>query len=408
MFKTVFKHIKSSIKYLISIPKKIIVFIALHTNKKFLSFKNKSFLKEDLYINNLELHKEKPLLYFKEYKSEFTSKKITNKEILLKLHNSTINKTPKLTVIMPVYNAERYLDESIEDILNQTLTEFELICIDDSSTDNSLKILKEYAEKDNRITILQQPKMNAGSARNIGIYIAKGEYLMFLDADDRFKSNLLKEMYTQAKNKNLDMCICNANKLNNQTTKIVKVDYFVELNRYPQKAVFNKEDLKENLFLFCTSITWNKIFNKDFIRENKISFQEIERSNDLYFAYYSLLKSKRIAVLNKNLINYRTGIQTNLQSGNDKTPFSFLKALLLLKYNIEKESLFQGDIKQSFINMSINIIHYNIKRLKTNKNKQLIKSWLKNKGFNELELLNHSNNYYLYDNRQKLKEILNI
>ena len=99
----------------------------------------------------------------------------------------------KVSVIIPVYNVEKYLRECIDSILNQTLHELELICVDDGSTDGSLEILQAYEKKDNRVTVLTQHNQGAGAARNKGLQIAKGEYLSFLDADDFLHRVCLKK-----------------------------------------------------------------------------------------------------------------------------------------------------------------------------------------------------------------------
>ena len=106
------------------------------------------------------------------------------------LVQNKIDYTPKVSVIIPVYNVEQYLRECLNSVIKQTLKEIEIICVDDGSTDNSLDILKEYAEKDHRITIITQKNLHAGVARNAGLSIAKGEYLSFLDSDDFFELNL--------------------------------------------------------------------------------------------------------------------------------------------------------------------------------------------------------------------------
>ena len=96
----------------------------------------------------------------------------------------------KVSVIIPVYNVEKYLRECIDSILNQTLRDLELICVDDGSTDGSLEILHEYEKADSRVKVLTQHNMGAGAARNKGLAIATGEYLSFLDSDDFFASGL--------------------------------------------------------------------------------------------------------------------------------------------------------------------------------------------------------------------------
>ena len=98
----------------------------------------------------------------------------------------------KISVIIPVYNVEKYLRECLESILNQTFQDFEIICVDDGSTDRSLDILQEYKRKDDRFVILQQRHAGAGAARNHGLKLAEGKYIQFLDSDDYFEPTLLE------------------------------------------------------------------------------------------------------------------------------------------------------------------------------------------------------------------------
>jgi len=117
-----------------------------------------------------------------------------------------MRKVPKISVIIPIYNSEKYLKKCLDSVIKQTLKDIEIICIDDGSTDNSKEILREYAKKDKRIVILEQKNKYAGIARNNGIKIAKGEYIHFLDSDDWLRSkNAYKYLYKQMVKKNVDV-----------------------------------------------------------------------------------------------------------------------------------------------------------------------------------------------------------
>ena len=130
-------------------------------------------------------------IYYNNRKSRTTIKNIiSNKE----------SNFPKVSVIIPVYNSANYLSQCLDSILNQTLKEIEIICVDDGSTDDSLSILNKYSKLDNRIKILKQNNKGGGIARNYGMSIAKGEYLIFLDSDDFFNENLLYETVKAADN----------------------------------------------------------------------------------------------------------------------------------------------------------------------------------------------------------------
>ena len=136
----------------------------------------------------------------------------------------------KVSVIIPVYNVEPYLKECLNSIINQTLKDIEIICIDDCSTDNSYQILEEYSKKDNRIIILKNEKNTGGpsTARNKGIDLAKGDYLYFIDSDDYIENNFLEEMYNTAKEYNTDI-VSNLNIIENNNNNYI----------YYQHSIYN-------------------------------------------------------------------------------------------------------------------------------------------------------------------------
>ena len=118
--------------------------------------------------------------------------------------------TPKISVIMPIFNGSEFLERSVSSLLNQTLQNFEIVFIDDGSTDNTLEILNTYKQKYDFITILTQENLGSGKARNYGINEAKGEYIAFLDADDFFIDNdALEKMYNLAKLNDANMVTAN-------------------------------------------------------------------------------------------------------------------------------------------------------------------------------------------------------
>lgn len=113
----------------------------------------------------------------------------------------------KISIILPIYNVEKFLENSLKSVISQTIKEIEIICVNDGSADNSLKILKDFQQKDNRIILINQENLGSGIARNNGMKIATGEYIGFLDADDYlFDENALSSLYDKAKNSNSNMC----------------------------------------------------------------------------------------------------------------------------------------------------------------------------------------------------------
>ena len=112
-----------------------------------------------------------------------------------------------VSIIVPVYNKERFLRQCLDSLLDQTYRAIEIICVNDGSTDGSLEILQDYAERDNRIVVIDQENKGAGNARNAGIRIARGRYLQFLDADDFFEPVMIEKMLKKADAKDADIVI---------------------------------------------------------------------------------------------------------------------------------------------------------------------------------------------------------
>ena len=121
------------------------------------------------------------------------------------VHNE--NTDIKISVVMPVYNAGKYVSRAIRDVLKQTLTDIELICVDDGSTDNSTAIINGFVKKDSRVSCIRQSNAGPSVARNKGFVLAQGKYVIFLDADDMYEPTLLESLYNMAEADNLDVAV---------------------------------------------------------------------------------------------------------------------------------------------------------------------------------------------------------
>ena len=269
----------------------------------------------------------------------------------------------KVSVIIPVYNTENFLRECLDSVINQTLKDIEIICVDDGSTDDSLNILKEYAEKDNRIKVLTQKNKGAGAARNLGLINASGEYLSFPDADDFFELDMLEKFYQKAKDENSDIVVCNFDYFNNNTKEIIKNNEDV-IPIIENVSIFNRTVLKDETLKWFKEFAWNKIFKKDFIDKNNIRFQEIKRANDLLFVKSSIALADKISTIDENFAHYRVGLNTNLSTTNSKTPLEFTKALIELKKFLVEKGIYDK-LKKSYTTYCEGLIVYTLRTLKT-------------------------------------------
>ena len=155
----------------------------------------------------------------------------------------------KVSVIVPIYNTEIYLKECLNSVINQTLKDIEIICINDGSTDNSLKILEYFAKIDKRVTIFSQKNKGQGSARNLGLKHAKGEYICFVDSDDVLKPNELEDTYNISSKKSLDFLIFKLFTYNEETgEEYSEKGYEMQDIKSFKNKVFNYNDLGSLIF----------------------------------------------------------------------------------------------------------------------------------------------------------------
>ena len=198
-----------------------------------------------------------------------------------------------ITIIVPIYNSEKYLKKCIDSLVNQTKKELEIILINDGSTDNSEKIIKEY--KDDRIKYIKNENQGIGITRNEGIAKAQGKYLMFIDSDDYLEKNTCELLFNKAEKDNLDMVIC---------------DFYREYKNGEKKEErivnFENTTIKETPeLLYKVNLSpWNKLYQTKLIRDNNILFEEELKYEDTPFVFISMDKSKRIGKVNKCLNHY--------------------------------------------------------------------------------------------------------
>ena len=261
----------------------------------------------------------------------------------------------QISIIIPVYNVEKYLRECLNSILNQTFQDFEIICVDDGSTDKSLEILQEYKKKDDRFVILQQRHSGAGSARNNGIRLAEGKYIQFLDADDYFEPDLLEEMYNHAERFDADLTVCSSRKVDDEgnITETGSPNFPINIDKIPMEKVFNREDFKDDIFSLFTPIVWNKLIKKSFLEENHLEFPPLTIYEDIAFMHSLVLCANKIVAFNKELINYRFNRPGSLVSTRSSHTIEAIKSCMYLGEFLKLRGFlpeYENAYKKVFIN----------------------------------------------------------
>ena len=244
--------------------------------------------------------------------------------------------SPKISVIVPVYNVEQYLPRCIDSILAQTFTDFELLLIDDGSTDNSGKICDEYAFKNNRIRVFHKENGGVASARQLGIDKAQGEYSIHVDSDDWVDENMLEEMY---------------NKVLSEQTDIVVVDYYVNYQNkeFYRKQEFSQPLLKAILNGYVMGSLWNKLIKHSLYQKYSVQFcQDINYCEDVLVLVQILLNHDiSISYLNHAYYHYNRENLTSITRNYTQATYverknfyqELIKRLPANQYKIEIESV---------------------------------------------------------------------
>lgn len=211
---------------------------------------------------------------------------------------------PQISIIMPLYNAAKYLEESINCVLNQTFTAFELICVNDASTDATPDILCDFARRDSRIKVLENEKRSgAAYSRNKGMREACGKYLSFLDGDDIFEEEMLERAYEAAERYRTDVIVfemkhCTNEEIHRKQNVIHGVPF---RERYCTEPFAVTDQMSYECMNWKLGPT-NKLYNREFIVSNQLEFQNLSCENDAYFVFMALVLAKRLLCLNDDRV----------------------------------------------------------------------------------------------------------
>ncbi len=270
----------------------------------------------------------------------------------------------KVSVIIPVYNVSAYLRQCLDSVSKQTLSEIEVICIDDGSTDDSLSILQEYEQSDPRFHVLTQRNCYAGVARNRGLEQAQGEYVIFWDGDDYFALDALELLYRRAKMFDADICVCDAQDFDAESGKLLAHSYLHK--PFPEEEVFSVKTFKKYFFLLTAPVPWNKLIRRSLLMQENIRFQEIQHINDVLGSFTALACAERIVLLEKKLIFYRANRSASLMSTYGNRQDSVFLAYWSLKNELERRRILEDEeVLQGFRNKVLGIYLYTMRHCNT-------------------------------------------
>lgn len=251
------------------------------------------------------------------------------------------------SVILPVYNVEKYLRQCLDSLINQSYKDLEIICVNDCSPDGSLRILEEYAQKDSRIKIINQEKnQGQGVARNIGIQIAKGEYISFVDPDDWVELNMFEELHQAIINYNYPKLLqFDIYEQFDGSDIARKYDFAKKMKLHlhfdlAKAQRYNLKTFNGKLFLNYWPPCWNKVYSREFLLKNDICFSEERYGEDCAFTYPAILKGEDIYYLPEYFYYYRKrngAVSSGIEGNNFKT-FEYLNIInkRIIENNLQK------------------------------------------------------------------------
>lgn len=263
-----------------------------------------------------------------------------------------VNNSPKVSVIVPVYNSQEYIYECVNSLLCQTLEDIEIILVNDGSTDSSPSILDNFAKKDKRIKVIHQTNKKQGGARNSGIKIAKGEYITFVDSDDWVDKYFLEKLYKKAIQSKSDIVMCDYYRaksfLKFKKVKKSRIDNIFLQNDHINLKTSSLQPSRKSSF--CMAVCWNKLFKNE-LAKKYLKFPEGIFFEDSPPVFLALAMAKKISVVNEKLYFYRISNLSSTTHSKDERRFDLIKVQNILLENFNKYDF--GKFKKFCVNFMV-------------------------------------------------------
>ena len=306
-----------------------------------------------------------------------------------------VRKGAKISVILTVYNTAPVLAETLNSILSQTLHEFELIVIDDGSTDDSNAILRSYAEKDDRIALVTQENRGVSEARNRGIDMASAPYLLILDGDDIFMPEMFQKLYDSAVSNESDIAVCASYEYNGETFESTLLDYALKMELLPKNSlVFAPYDVADVLFEAFMGWPWDRIYRTEFVRKVGLRFPTMANSEDAFFVYGLLVNAERISIVPEGLIKHRSSRTGSISNSRLKNPEAFYDAITMTKKYIQSNDNWWALYAKSYLNWALDYTLWNIMSLPKGKQRKELANKFVNNFYREIEYDSHEKGYF--------------
>ena len=296
----------------------------------------------------------------------------------------------KVSVIVPVYNNEKFLKKCLDSIANQTLKEIEIICVDDGSSDNSFEILNDYKAKDERFNVISQVNSGAAIARNNGLKFANGDFVAFVDSDDWLELDALEKLYDNAVSNGSDMVLFNS--VEHQPDNKLKERIYIRDDNIKNHSYFTFDyHYRKNFVMNGYLVIWSKLYSTSFLKENNLTFTNHLIFNDVQFHIKSMLAAEKISYCPHILYNYLRINQPSLQNriGLSKKSFVLLEIMDEIKEYLIDNGFYE-EFESDFIRFKLNELQGRLNKIGESSKEefyQLLKS-----DFKKMQLTNNQIN----------------
>ena len=292
------------------------------------------------------------------------------------MNTETPSAMPLVSIIIPFYNAAEHLKETLDCVCEQSYSNLEIILVDDGSRDETLSILHRYADQDKRIQVLTQQNEYAGAARNKGMQIATGQYYLFLDGDDIFERDMVRQMVERAEETQADVVICQSDVFTEPGRYIGGNDKFKRscLGKVNTHHFCVSKEIPFHALQFCKSSAWDKLYRASYVKQHGFLFAPIHRANDAPFVLPAGAAAGVTSILEgAPLVHYRrSATQLSSVASISKDPLCILTSCSAVYDKIVQLSLCQ-DIKDSCCCWMADNIAWTIKNTNETAREELIR-----------------------------------
>ena len=301
---------------------------------------------------------------------------------------------PQISVVLPVYNTADVLRETLDSIFAQDFTAFEVICVNDGSTDGSRDILTEYEGFDSRLRVIDQDNQGVAAARNRALKEVSAPYTLILDSDDIFAYDMFGKLYKRAQKTKADIVACSSCEFNGETYDCIPTPWALKLDKLPNKDLFTVEDASQWLFEAFMGWPWDRLYKTSLIKNSQLEFPtDLDNSEDGVFVYGLLYRASSLSVVKDVLIKHRSTRKGSVSNSRDKSPECFYEAICRIKRDLKEINKYEL-LERSFLNWALDYSIWNISTLTDKTTRSLLAKKLTNGGYPELEIFDHSWKYF--------------